>query len=139
LITSDDLESFGYYDMVELSQEYKALNPTPLDMVKEFSTKTEQEPDPSLYETLIKEEFQEFLTATTPEEALKELSDLVYVCYGYALSKGWELNEAIKRVHENNLGRVVQPDGTIKRREDGKILKNKDHPKVVLKDLLDNP
>lgn len=44
--------------------------------------------------------------------------------------------EAFTRVHKNNMGRVFQSDGTIKRREDGKILKNPDYPKVVLKDLI---
>jgi len=46
------------------------------------------------------------------------------------------LDEAVRRVHENNVGRCVQPDGTVKRREDNKILKNKDFPKVDLSDLL---
>lgn len=139
MINSSDLEAFGYYDMVELNQEYRSLNPTPLDMVKEFSTKTKQEPSPELYEGLIVEEYVEFLKSTTegnPENSLKELADLVYVCYGYALSQGWDLDEAIKRVHQNNLGRITQPDGSIKRREDGKILKNPDYPKVNLKNLV---
>ena len=67
---------------------------------------------------------------------LKELADLVYVCYGYANACGYDLDEAIRRVHENNVGRCVQPDGSIKRREDGKILKNEDYPKVDLGDLV---
>lgn len=123
---------------------------SPLVMVKEFATVTNQRPDPSLYETLISEEYDEWFDAGeiedrltidnspyNPEEELKELADLVYVCYGYANAKGWDLDEAIRRVHINNLGRCIQPDGTIQRREDGKILKNKDYPKVDLKDLTD--
>jgi len=64
------------------------------------------------------------------------LADLVYVIYGFANAKGWDLDEAIRRVHVNNLGRCIQPDGTIQRRVDGKILKNKDYPKVNLEDLV---
>jgi predicted HAD superfamily Cof-like phosphohydrolase len=61
---------------------------------------------------------------------------LVYVCYGYASTFGWNLDEALARVHQNNLGRCIQPDGSIQRRADGKILKNPDYPKVELHDLL---
>ena len=56
--------------------------------------------------------------------------------YGYANTRGWDLDEAVRRVHDNNMGRMYQPDGTIKRREDGKIIKNKDYPKVKLEDLV---
>jgi len=57
------------------------------------------------------------------------------VIYGYALARGWDLDEAVTRVHENNMARMKQDDGTIKRREDGKIIKNPNTPKVNLKDL----
>ena len=40
------------------------------------------------------------------------------------------------RVHTNNLGRCTQPDGTVHRRADGKIMKNLDYPKVNLQDLV---
>jgi predicted HAD superfamily Cof-like phosphohydrolase len=67
---------------------------------------------------------------------LKELSDLVYVVFGLANAKGWDLMEAVRRVHANNMGRCMQPDGSVKRREDGKIIKNKDYPAVDLSDLV---
>lgn len=112
-------------------------------MVTEFAKVTGQKPDPDLYGDLIVEEFHEwwdefvcFYMNTPSTNELKELADLVYVIYGYANAKGWNLDEAIRRVHVNNVGRCVQPDGTVKRREDGKILKNKDYPKVNLEDLV---
>lgn len=101
-------------------------------MVKEFSKVTDQTPEPYLYMTLINEEYTELLDSDTMENELKELADLVYVIYGYALAMDYNLEEAIRRVHENNIGRCVQPDGTVKRREDGKIMKNPDHPPVDL-------
>lgn len=109
-----------------------------MDMVKEFSEVTEQVADPELYIDLIDEEYNEWVGASVSYdyENLKELSDLVYVCYGYARAQGWDLDEAIRRVHQNNIGRCVQPDGTVHRRADGKILKNKDYPKVDLSDLV---
>jgi predicted HAD superfamily Cof-like phosphohydrolase len=110
---------------------------SPSDMVKEFMGVTEQVVDPVLYEGLIVEEFREWqkeLQCTATD--LKELADLVYVCYGYAEACGYDLDEALVRVHQNNVGRCIQPDGTVKRREDGKIMKNPDYPKVQLEDLI---
>lgn len=108
-----------------------------VEMVKEFSKVLDQTPDPNLYSRLITEEYQEWLLdVQTDVEELKELADLVYVVYGYANAKGYNLDEALRRVHANNLGRCIQPDGSILRREDGKIIKNKDYPKVDLRDLV---
>lgn len=110
---------------------------TVTQMVKTFCQVLDQKPDPNLYMRLIVEEYQELmLDAQTEIEELKELADLVYVIYGYANAKGYNLEEALNRVHENNLGRCFQPDRTILRREDGKIIKNKDYPKVDLRDLV---
>lgn len=106
-------------------------------LVKEFADITQQEPNQTLYETLILEEFQEWCheDGNTHNE-LKELADLIYVCYGYANAKGWDLDMAVWKVHMNNVGRCRQPDGSILRRHDGKIIKNKDYPKVDLEDCL---
>ena len=114
---------------------------TPLDMVKYFKDFTGQDGTPQLYSRLIIEEYDEWkqellqINGSRTSE-LKELADLVYVIYGYALSKGWNLDEALYRVHVNNVLRVKQPDGTVKRREDGKILKVDNPPKVRLEDLV---
>jgi predicted HAD superfamily Cof-like phosphohydrolase len=113
---------------------------TVMDMVKEFSTILKQEPNPDLYEGLVKEEYVEWKIENDiyddPHNELKELADLIYVCYSYANSRGWDIDEAIRRVHNNNIGRCIQPDGSIVRRADGKILKNRDFPKVKLGDLI---
>jgi len=119
---------------------------TVMQMVKDFAEVTGQEPNPKMSLRLVLEEFSEFWDEVeeehrdfAPEDTvavLKELSDLVYVIYGYANARGWDLDEALKRIHQNNIGRCVQPDGSILRREDGKIIKNKDYPKVELGDLV---
>lgn len=113
---------------------------TPMEMVKQFVRVSGQKPNPELYADLIIEEYNEwldeFVDAIGPVAELKELTDLLYVIYGYANAKGWDIEEAFRRVHANNMGRMYQPDGTIKRREDGKIEKNKEYPKVNLEDLI---
>lgn len=109
---------------------------TPLEMVKYYSEVTKQKPNPSLYVDLISEEYLEWLDENSPQAELKELADLVYVIYGYASARGWNLDEALKRVHENNVERMYQDDGKILRREDGKIIKNPNTPEVNLEDLV---
>lgn len=119
-------------------KDIDAFMKTPLDMAREYQETTQQNAPPSLYDKLIAEEYSEWvLSVLDPKEnQLKELADMVYVIYGYANAIGWDLDEALLRVHENNMGRMLQPDGTIKRREDGKIVKNPDYPKVNLGDLV---
>lgn len=135
MITRKDLEEMGYYESFNIETREKDLK-NPMQMMKEFKERTGQPMNPAMYITLIQEEYEEFLEANNDEDALKELSDLVYVAFAFAYNMGWDLTEALQRVHENNMGRILQPDGTIKRREDGKILKNPDYPKPDLKDLV---
>ena len=91
-----------------------------------------------LQRSLIVEEFNEFITAIQdgePEEnQLKELSDLVYVAFQYAAARGWELDEALDRVYESNMSKLV--DGKPLRREDGKVLKGPNYKPPYLEDLL---
>ena len=117
------------------------LPPTTMDLVRGFKRTSGQVATEEMGIKLIKEEYFEwreevFNTPPNHKDELKELADLVYVVYGYADTMGWDLEEAIRRVHENNMGRMFQPDGSIKRREDGKIMKNINYPKVNLEDLV---
>jgi hypothetical protein len=139
MITHEDIEAFS--DSYAYWTEPEAHYATPMQMVEYFKKFTGQEGTPQLYSRLIMEEYdewkQELLQVNGSRTAeLKELADLVYVIFGYALSKGWNLDEALYRVHVNNILRVKQPDGTVKRREDGKILKVDNPPKVRLEDLV---
>ena len=93
---------------------------------------------------LVIEEFKEFLEAedqlyrdnpTVTEEALKELADLVYVCYQYAENMGWLLDEALNRVHLSNMSKLGE-DGKPIYREDGKVLKGPNYKPPDLSDLL---
>ena len=143
MITNEDLEAFGYYEMVDA---YPVAPKSVQGMVEEYRVTAGQEKDPNMSLKLVLEEYCEFWDLAEEEHrdyepldkiaTLKELADLTYVIYGYANARGWNLDEAVRRVHENNMGRMYQPDGNIKRREDGKILRNKDYPVVKLDDLV---
>ena len=123
---------------------------TPLDMVREFATAMGQPVDERWTNTvhsdelcnleamrmkLIAEEAQEVRDAGTDVDLLKELADLVYVTYGYAATFGWDLDEAVMRIHTSNMSKL-DDDGKPIRREDGKILKSNNYKPPILKDLV---
>ena len=92
----------------------------------------------SMQATLIDEEYKEFVTACRAEgleEELKELADLVYVCFQYAENMEWDLEEALDRVHKSNLSKLGL-DGKPIRRADGKVLKGPNYAPPELKDLI---
>ena len=93
---------------------------------------------------LVIEEFKEFLEAegflfmhgkNHQEHALKELADLVYVCYQYAENMGWFLDEALDRVHKSNMSKLDEEGNPIYR-EDGKVLKAPNYKPPTLEDLF---
>ena len=98
----------------------------------------------SVQHKIIVEEFKEFLEAegmlfmhgrNHQEHALKELADLVYVCYQYAENMGWFLDEALDRVHKSNMSKLDE-DGNPIYREDGKVLKGPNYKPPNLEDLF---
>ena len=93
---------------------------------------------------LITEEFKEFLEAEATlylssskvrEDCLKELADLVYVCYQYAVNMGWDLDEAMYRVHKSNMSKLDEYGKPVLR-EDGKVLKGPFYQPPNLEDLV---
>ena len=55
-------------------------------------------------------------------ETADALGDLVYVIYGMALESGIDLNRVLAEIQASNLSKLM-PDGSVKLREDGKVLK----------------
>ena len=101
-------------------------------------------PSRNKQKNLIVEEFKEFLEAegmlfrnnpVFPAEALKELADLVYVCYQYAENMNWFLDEALDRVHRSNMSKLGD-DGKPIYRDDGKVLKGPNYKPPNLTDLV---
>ena len=119
------------------------------DQAKEFRKKynlksSHDRPTRSYQKNLIIEEFKEFLEAegflfmhgaNHQQECLKELADLVYVCYQYAENMHWFLDEALDRVHESNMSKLGE-DGKPLYREDGKVLKGPNYKPPDLSDLI---
>ena len=119
------------------------------DQAKEFRKKYNLKNDPTppvrkYQKDLIVEEFKEFLEAdgmlfrhgrNLKEECLKELADLVYVCYQYAENMGWFLDEALDRVHKSNMSKLGE-DGKPIYRDDGKVLKGPNYKPPTLEDLF---
>ena len=98
----------------------------------------------TLQRRLIVEEFKEFLDAenqlimgltVNSAECLKELADLVYVCYQYAANLSWDLDEALDRVHQSNMSKL-DDNGNPIYREDGKVLKGPNYQPPNLNDLV---
>lgn len=132
------------------------LKQTPLQMVREFHKAMGQpldqkhppidmteQPDSvwdlnGLRKTLIAEEYKEVRDAIDAEPdalVLKELADLVYVVFGYAATYGWDLDEAVRRVHASNMSKLGE-DGKPVYREDGKVTKGPNYVKPNLEDLV---
>jgi predicted HAD superfamily Cof-like phosphohydrolase len=95
---------------------------------------------------LIVEEFKEVLEAAdsvsklitckrSREGLLKELADLAVVTYQFSAAAGWDLDEALDRVHKSNLSKL-DDDGKPVRRADGKILKSHNYQPPQLIDLV---
>ena len=74
---------------------------------------------------LIVEELNELKAAIKDKDMIEvadALTDILYVTYGAAATFGIDIDECFAEVHRSNLSKL-QPDGTVKRREDGKIQK----------------
>ena len=133
-----------YYEDNELIRDPNTyLNKTPLEMVTQFAKTYKQSVNlPWMKDTrqdllrlmLVKEEYAELISATDEENLIKELADLVYVTYGYAATFGWNLDEAVRRVHASNMSKLDE-EGEPIFREDGKVLKGPNYKEPYLEDL----
>jgi NTP pyrophosphatase (non-canonical NTP hydrolase) len=98
----------------------------------------------STQKTLIVEEVKEFLEAEqtmingftrNESECLKELADVVYVCFQFASVMDWDLDEALRRVHKSNLSKL-DDEGKPVLRADGKVMKGPNYQPPDLSDLV---
>ena len=68
-------------------------------------------------------------------ELLKELSDLVFVCYQFAAAFGLNLDQSMARIFASNMSKLDEHGKAIYR-EDGKVLKGPRYKKPNLTDLV---
>lgn len=90
---------------------------------------------------LLKEETIEALEAMGEQDIAhiaKELADVLYVVYGAAVTYGIDLDAVFEEVHRSNMTKL-HPDGTVRRREDGKILKPDTYEEANVKKILGLP
>lgn len=117
---------------------------TPFEMVREFHITYDvpiaetpghpKEDRIKLRRDLIAEEYWEYDRAVEKSDLVnlaQELADLLYVVYGAALEYGIPLDDVVAEVHRANMSKL-DADGSVLRREDGKVLKG---PKYKVPDV----
>lgn len=117
---------------------------TPFEMVREFHVtyglpvvETPGHPTEDrikLRRDLISEEYWEYDRAVEKNDLInlaQELADILYVVYGAALEYGIDLDAVVTEVHRANMSKL-DTDGSVLRREDGKVLKG---PKYKAPDI----
>ena len=79
-----------------------------------------------LYKKLIKEEVEEFWEAEAASDDVEQIDacfDMMWVIVGYMKSRGWDCEKIWDEGAQSNLSKIDPVTGSVKRREDGKILK----------------
>jgi len=119
----------------------------PFEMVKEWMELADQKvpseeladtgfnEQAELYANLIDEEFNEFMAAYQMRDEVEQLDgicDLIWVCAGYAHSKGWDLSKAFAEVGRSNYSKFP----TKKDPDTGKVLKSKNFTPPDLKKFI---
>ena len=79
-----------------------------------------------LYKKLIKEEVEEFWEAEAASDDVEQIDacfDMMWVIIGYMKSRGWDCENIWDEGAKSNLSKIDPLTGSVRRREDGKILK----------------
>jgi len=79
-----------------------------------------------LYKKLIIEEYSEFIEADINNDDVERIDacfDMIWVIVGYMKSRGWDCEGIWDEGAKSNLSKIDPTTGSVRRREDGKILK----------------
>lgn len=90
------------------------------------STYRDNEAQACMYLNLIGEEGDELEQAVMNNDEVEEFDailDILVVCIGYGLSRGWPMVEGWEEVMRSNMAKIDPRTGMVTKREDGKILK----------------
>lgn len=80
----------------------------------------------NMYLKLVKEEYNELLSAMIDADAVEQLDaliDILVVTIGAIHSAGWDAEGAWKEVMRSNFAKIDHETGKVRKREDGKVLK----------------
>lgn len=87
---------------------------------------------------LIEEEFNELKEAAANRDVVEvadALGDIIYVVCGFAIEAGIDLEAAVAEIHASNMTKL-DSDGSVIRREDGKILKGPNYRKPDIRAVI---
>lgn len=90
------------------------------------STTVDNEAQACLYLNLILEESQELEKAINENDEVEQFDailDIIVVCIGYGLSRGFPMLEGWQEVMRSNFAKIDPKTGMVNKREDGKVLK----------------
>jgi predicted HAD superfamily Cof-like phosphohydrolase len=76
-----------------------------------------------LYHDLIREEFFEFMDATSEVEDLDACMDMIWVILGYCYMQNWDVLGAWEEVARSNRAKINPLTGKVTKRADGKVMK----------------
>ena len=105
-----------------------------LDLLKMRTKLIEEETKEVVQETLWEDAYGN--PKINKAELTKELADLLYVTYGFAVTFGLPIDEVFERVHRSNMSKLAA-DGKPVYRDDGKVLKGPNYQPPKLDDLFD--
>lgn len=107
------------------------------EMAREFIGGFRELPVAEVQFRCLCEEYEEVLEAyharrPDDEKLLKELCDLIVTIQNFAYLKGYNLDKAMKRVHDSNMSKFVNATY----RDDGKLMKNENYVPPILGDCI---
>lgn len=120
-------------NMYEDVKEFHRLFGLNIGTTPEFPNKDER----NLRLSLLLEEVKEYVESEEENDFVnlaKEMSDIIYIVCGTAVSYGIPLDKVFDEVHKSNLSKLV--DGKAIRREDGKVLKGPNYVPPDIKKVL---
>jgi len=105
------------------------------------TTIADNEAQTCLYLNLIMEEVGELGTAIETDDEVEQFDailDIIVVCIGFGLSRGFPMVEGWQEVMRSNFAKIDPGTGYVRKRDDGKILKPEGWTPPDLANVLHN-
>lgn len=112
------------------------LNITPVKTLMDASGQVAGDETARLYQTLIREEYEELLDANNEVDEFDACLDLIWVVTAYMYANKWPIKDGWQEVVRSNLDKIDPETLTVLKREDGKVLKPAGWEGPKLKELV---